>query len=309
MTTGYFPGCSLTGTSKEYDISFRALLGALGKELVEIDDWSCCGASSAHVTSHLLATALPARNLALAARQGLDEVVVPCAACYSRLADARHALAADAALRAEVEELVGEPLGGLDVRIKNVVQYLREAAGDRLASLKKTDLKGLKAACYYGCLLLRPHEITRFDDAEDPSSMEALLADAGAGTVAWNFRTECCGAGHSIARRAIVVDLAKKIIDDARGHGADCIAVACPMCHVNLDMRQTVIRKGHPEHRDFPVLYLTQLLGIALGIPADRLGIGLHFVDALPTIAAATRPPAPPPQPPAPEAASPQEGA
>lgn len=277
MRLGYYPGCSLAGTAREFDQSLRAVMRLLDVQLQEIDDWSCCGASSAHAVSHTLAHALPARNLALARQQGLDTVVAPCAACYNRLACTKHALAADPALQARVADAVGGELSQV-ADVINVVELFQRIGAERLTALRTRSMDGVKAACYYGCLLLRPADIVKFDDAECPSSIEALLAAAGVPTVQWNFRTECCGASHSIARTDIVLDLSSRIIADARRHGANVIVVACPMCQSNLDMRQRAMRNGADE--DIPILYLSEIIGLALGIDARALGLDLHFVSA-----------------------------
>jgi heterodisulfide reductase subunit B2 len=277
MKIGYFPGCSLSGTSKEFDISLRQVLAALDIELVEINDWSCCGASSAHITSKLLAVSLPARNLLLAHKQGLAEIMAPCAACYSRLISAQHEIEKDAGLKSKVEKVLEEPLQ-TGLKILNIVELFERIGKEKITQAKKVDLSGLSVAAYYGCLLVRPHEITKFDDVEDPSLMDGLIAATGAKVVQWNFKTECCGGAHSISHKEIVTKLSKKILDDAKTNGANVVAVACPMCHSNLDMRQLEIKK-HSTHENIPILYLTELIGLAMGIEPKKLGINLHFVS------------------------------
>lgn len=278
MNVGYFPGCSLTGTSMEYDASLREVMRELGASLEEIDDWSCCGASSAHASSHLLAMALPARNVVLASKQGLEEVVAPCAACYSRLVTSQHEVAHDAQLKQRVEEVLEEAYTD-GVRVMNIIELFQQFGLDLLKSRVKDDISFLKAACYYGCLLVRPHEVTKFDDPEMPTSMEALVAATGAKSVEWNFKTECCGGSHSITNTEIVTTLCKKIIDDAQKHGANVIVVACPMCHSNLDMRQRTIRAKQPDHRSIPILYITELIGMAFGVDRKKLGLDKHFIE------------------------------
>lgn len=277
MKTGYFPGCSQTGSAKEYDISFRKVFEKLGVEISELEDWNCCGATSAHVTNHKLANALPMRNVVIAAEQGFSDVVAPCAACYSRLLLSQHETIKNPSLKKEVEDILETKITK-QVQIMNLIELFHKAGKDAITDNKKEELKDLKVACYYGCLLVRPADITHFDDAEQPVSMEALVELTGAKAVDWNFKVECCGAGHSITRRDIVVDLSKQILDDAVKHGANVIAVACPMCHTNLDMRQRVIARENPGHKKIPVLYLTELIGLALGMNEKELGIDLHYV-------------------------------
>ena len=275
MRVGYYPGCSLHGTARELDESLRAVAPTLDLELVEVNDWSCCGATSAHATSRLLSVALPARNLALAEEQGHDQLLAPCAACYNRLASARHAVASDAALAGTIDDVLGRPCPSA-IAPRNLVEVLR-ARLDLLRERAVRPLTGLKVACYYGCLLVRPSEVCAFDDPEDPVSMEEVVAATGATPVAWRRRLDCCGGAFSVARTGSVVRLSRAILDDARSAGADAIAVACPMCHSNLDFRQrALVRRGAAE---LPVLYLSELVGLALGLDAGSLGLGRHFVD------------------------------
>ncbi len=278
MKLGYFPGCSQTGTAKEYDISLRKVVEKLGASFDEIQDWTCCGATSAHVTNHLLANSLSMRNIALAEQQGLDDIVAPCAACYNRLVTSQHEIQTHPELKQEVELVLDKKLGK-EIKVMNLIELFMKIGSDKITGNRKKELKNLKVACYYGCLLVRPAAITHFDDAEQPSSMESLVELTGAKPVDWNYKVECCGAAHTLARRDIVLDLSKKILDDAKEHGANVMVVACPMCHSNLDMRQRAMKREYPEHKDFPVLYLTELLGLALGMDEKELGINKHTVE------------------------------
>lgn len=283
MRIGYYPGCSLHATGRELDESLRAVASTLDVELQELDDWSCCGATSAHATNHLLSLALPARNLALAEAQGHDRVLAPCAACYNRLATARHEIAGDAAVAARVAKVLDRPFANR-VTVANLVEVLREL-GPAIKAKTVRSLAGLKVACYYGCLLVRPAEVVGFDDPEQPTSMEEVVRAAGATPVAWHMRLECCGGAFSLARTASVVRLGRAILDDARRAGAEALVVACPMCHSNLDFRQSaMLNRGE---KALPVLYLSELVGLALGLAPDRLGLQRHFVDARPLAARA----------------------
>lgn len=283
MRIGYYPGCSLHATARELDESLRAVASALDLELQELDDWSCCGATSAHATNHLLSLALPARNLALAEAQGHDRVLAPCAACYNRLATARHEIAADAAVAGRVARVLERPFANR-VTVANLVEVLRELAPAIKAKAVRS-LAGLKVACYYGCLLVRPSDVVGFDDPEQPSSMEDVVRASGATPVAWQMRLECCGGAFSLARTASVVRLGRAILDDARRAGAEALVVACPMCHSNLDFRQNaMLERGE---KPLPVLYLSELVGLALGLAPDTLGLQRHFVDVRPLAARA----------------------
>jgi heterodisulfide reductase subunit B len=273
MKYSFFPGCSLDSTAKDFHMSTMAVAEALGIQLEEIPDWSCCGSSPAHSTDATLAAALPARNLVAAKRQGHD-VVVCCAACYSRLASANLALAEDENLRLEVAKTIGEVYGGT-IRVRHFLQVIREDVGlGEIKDMVVKSLDGLKIACYYGCLLTRPKELSILDDPEDPQLMEELLAVAGAEPVEWPFKTECCGASFSITRTDTVMSLSGKILKMAKESGADCLVVACPLCQNNLDVRQADIEKAIGEEIGLPVFYFTQLLGRALGLSDSALGIG-----------------------------------
>ncbi len=278
MNYGYYPGCSLSGTAKEFDISLRKVLKNLSVELTEIQGWACCGASSAHATSHILSIALPVHSLLKAKEQGLKEVVTPCAACYSRLVGAQHDMK-DASVRAKVETVVEKPYSN-GLQVLNLIQFFNLLGMDTIKAKVTQKLAHIKAACYYGCLLVRPHDVTGFDDEEQPVGMEKIVEAVGGKTVEWNFKTECCGASHSITHTDIVEHLSKRIIDDAIAHGANVIIVACPMCHSNLDMRQLNIKKSFPGHKTIPVLYLSELVGLAMGMSPKELGIDLHFIPS-----------------------------
>ena len=273
---GFYPGCSLKGSSREYAESTLALAEALGIPLTEIDDWNCCGASSAHAVSKSLSLALPARILALAAEQGFEEIVVPCAACYNRLSLTAHELSRDPQAKQAVENALDMPLDR-PVRILNVLQWLEKYAPGRIAEKRVRALEK-RVACYYGCLLVRPASVLGFDRVEDPQTMDALLREAGAKPLVWAFKTECCGGGMTIPDTDTVAALSGDVLQDAVSRGAEAIVVACPMCHANLDMRRTAINRRLEKPVDIPVLYITQALGLALGLSAGQLGLERHFV-------------------------------
>jgi heterodisulfide reductase subunit B len=283
MNLGFYPGCSLSGTAKEFNSSLKEVFSALDISLEELNDWSCCGATSAHVTSHLLSVALPARNLMLAKQQGFEDLLAPCAACYSRLVSSQQELRLDEKMRMDVEELLEEKVQS-NLHILNLIQIFQKIGLDKLKEKKQIDISKIKAACYYGCLLVRPVEVALPDDMESPDSMETIVKAVGGKTVEWNFKTECCGAAHSITHTDIVEKLCKGIIDNAEKHEADVIIVACPMCHSNLDMRQLNIIQHFSGHKPIPILYLSQLIGLALGIDEKKLGLDVHYINTKPLI-------------------------
>jgi heterodisulfide reductase subunit B len=275
MKIGFYPGCSLTGSSREYNESVVAIAKVLDIELTEINDWNCCGATAAHSMNEELSMSLPARIMAMAEAQGLTEVVVPCAACYNRLKVTQHDLE-DETKRKRVSEILQLPYQG-SIKIINVLQMLEKYGAENIKA-KVTQPFAHKVACYYGCLLVRPHSILQFDRVEDPRSMDELIKVVGGTTIDWAFKTECCGGGFSVSRTDLVAKLSGNILVDAADRGAEALIVACPMCQSNLDMRRGAINKVIERPSDIPVIYITQAIGLALGIDAKELGLKRHFV-------------------------------
>jgi heterodisulfide reductase subunit B len=274
---GYYPGCALHGSSNDYEASVRACMKKLQVELKELDDWICCGATAAHNINKKLAVALPARNLAIAERDGLNEVLAPCPMCSMELIHVRNQLRESETLRKEMSGIVESPINGT-TEVFNLIQVFQQIGLERLVSAVTKKLDDYKPACYYGCLLTRPAQDLQFDDCEQPSSMENLLQSLGAQPVDWNYKTECCGAGLTLADDSVIIDLSGKILCNAKKHGANCMVVACPMCHVNLDMKQSAIEKKLGESLKLPVYYLSDLVGIALGISEQELRVDKLFV-------------------------------
>jgi len=276
LKVSYYPGCSLHGTAKEYDQSVRAVSRALGIELKEVDDWSCCGATSAHSTNFKLSVALPARNLVAAEKDAMD-VMVPCAACFNRFKTAEHHLKADPALKREIEEIVGGRYQG-GIAIRNPIDIIAKEIGlDALEGMVKKKLAGLKPVSYYGCLLLRPPEVCNFDDYENPVLLDRILGALGADARLWSYKTDCCGGSLTISRTDIVGKMVNKLMTMAREAGANCVVTACPVCMANLDMRAG-------EHVRLPVFYFTELIALALGLQGPESWFKLHNVDPRPLL-------------------------
>ena len=264
----YYPGCSLTSTAKEYDESSRAVCEALGITLREPKGWVCCGGSVAHRVDPQRAFDLPMENLSLVARSGFSEVTMPCAGCFSRH---RFAQAAERESGAAADRSA--------VRVSTLLETILERAGTPgVAARVRRPLRGLRVVCYYGCVLTRPPEVTGAGRPEDPTEMDRLMTALGAQVVDWSYKTSCCGAVHSLVRKEIVLTLGRNLIDHARAAGADAIAVACPLCHANLDARQAQMEIDRP----MPVLYFTQLMAVAMGLPTAALADNL--VDARPML-------------------------
>ncbi len=278
MRYAYYPGCTLHSSAKEYRLSTEAIAERLGIELAEIPDWNCCGASSAHALNHDLSLALPARNLALAEGMGLD-VVAPCAACFNRLAYAQHAVVTDEATAARIGQIAGRPVTG-ESRVRSLLDVVVSDVGaEALAEAAGSKLEGLKVAAYYGCLLVRPPKVVDFDDPEQPTSLDSVIEAVGAEAVDWSHKTECCGAGLAVGRTDIVVRLVGEILAAAKEAGADLVITACPMCQANLDTRQRAAESASSETFNLPILYFTQLIGLAMGVDPRRLSLQSHTVD------------------------------
>ncbi len=270
MSYAFFPGCSMDGTAHDYQKSSLAVCKVLGLALPEIPGWICCGSTSAHQTDPLLALALPAKSLIAAEGK---PVAVGCAACYSRLKTANYEIASDTQKRKAVADVLGKDYDG-KVEILHLLEILnRDVGTKKIAAAVKKPLTGLKLVPYYGCLLSRPPEVTRFDDPENPTLMDQVLEAAGATILPWPHKTECCGAGYSITDVDIVKRLTREILAMAKAAGADAIATACPLCQLNLDLRQKDTEKASGERFGLPVFYFTQLLGLAFGLSRKQLGL------------------------------------
>lgn len=282
MRIGYFPGCSLLGTAQEYNESLHAVAKSFDIELKEIKDWNCCGATAAHNLNRNLAVALPARILALAEKQEFDEILAPCAACYNRLLSAWYEMEHEPELREKISKIVELPIAGTSKPL-SVLEFLGKYVMPEMKNKQITPFEK-KVACYYGCLLVRPSKLIEIERFEDPLVMEKIMETSGATPVKWAFKTECCGASLSIARTDIVAKLSGKIVDDATSRGAEAIVVACPMCQSNLDMRRPQIDEYLKRRSEIPVLYITQVIGLSLGLSYESLGFKRHFVPVDPVL-------------------------
>jgi heterodisulfide reductase subunit B len=278
LSYSYYPGCSLHASASEYDLSTKEVFAALGIGLEEIPDWICCGATPAHNVDELLSLSLSAKNLELA-EQVPGDMAVACASCFSRLKFAQHILGGNEKKRKLVEKAIDAPVH-LERKVKHLLEILvRDYGLERLTADVKKPLSGMKVACYYGCLLTRPTDVPNLDCTEAPTIMEAVMKAVGADTLSWTHRLECCGANFTLSRPAVVQQLSNDVLESAKAAGADCIVVACPLCHGNLDIRQKEIEGMYEASYGLPIFYLTQLVGIALGIPVERLGLDALIVN------------------------------
>jgi heterodisulfide reductase subunit B len=280
MKIAYYPGCSLHSTGIEYDISTRKVCDKLGVELVEIKDWICCGSTPAHQCDELMSVALPVKNLALAAQtDNLKEICAPCASCYSRLKFAQAGMD-DENLRKDVEHVIDGRYPD-DIKVLHILDVVIEKVGiDAVKEKIVRSLKGIKVACYYGCLMTRPPKVTGKAAFENPTDMESIMEALGAEAVDWNMKTFCCGASFALTNTDVVLELTRKILYDADSVGADAVAVGCPLCHANLDGRQKQINEKFDTNFQIPIFYFTELMGLAFGIEPKDLGIGKHLTEA-----------------------------
>jgi len=267
----YYPGCSLHSVSSEFDISTRAVFTKLGTELVEPRGWTCCGSTPAHTTDHLLAMRLSLNNLALIEREGFSQVVAPCASCFSRFKSALWDMRQEPEVKERLDQERGYNFRG-SVEVKHILQLLGERQ-DEISRRVKVPLEGLKVVSYYGCLLTRPPQVTEAQEPEYPMVMDHLVKTLGATSLDWSYKTDCCGATLSLSKVELALELSAKILRDAKAVGADLVAVACPLCHTNLDFRQGQMGLEF----QMPILYITQLVGVSMGV--KRLGLEKHLVD------------------------------
>ena len=234
---GYYPGCSLHSTAAEFNTSTQEVCESLGLKLIEPKGWLCCGSSAAHRSDPREATRLPLENLALMEQSGFREVAMPCAACFNRHKAALHEIREHPEEKADLEKEIGYTYQDT-VTVNTIIQALLTHVGaEQIAQKVQKPLKDLNVVCYYGCLLTRSPKVTDALHHENPTDMDELVAALGATVHDWSYKTCCCGAAHSLTRPDIVLKLSSDLIQYAREAGADAIAVACPLCHTNLDAR------------------------------------------------------------------------
>lgn len=273
----YYPGCSLEGTASAYDVATRSFLTAMGMEYTEIEDWTCCGATAAETVSPLLSLSLAARNLALAEKcNSKKELLVPCSACYLNLKKTREKIRTSPQILADINHVLAPE--HLRCRGKTEVRHLLDVLKNQMdlkqfKGLVSRPLQELVVAPYYGCQCLRPFSV--FDDPEKPVSMEPLIMGAGAHIHNWTMGAKCCGASHMSTKMEVGMALSGAILSAARG--ADVIVTVCPMCQMNLEAYQKQISRRRGRDLSIAILYLPQLLGLAIGLNREALGLHLNL--------------------------------
>jgi heterodisulfide reductase subunit B len=274
----YYPGCSLEKTQRGYDESVRALFKALDQELVEIDDWNCCGATMYMSVKETVSLAVSARNLALAENMGVD-ILAPCSSCFTTLSKTNRILNELPDMHRDVNAALAE--GGLSyggkVRVRHPLDILMNDIGlETLRRKFQKDLDGLKIAPYYGCQIVRPDK--SFDDRENPILMDRLFRACGGEVVYFPMKLRCCGGMLMTTFEETALKLNKELLECALDNRADVIVTTCPLCHFNLEAYQKRINKYFETTYNVPIMYFTQLLGVALGLPAKSLGLDSSFI-------------------------------
>jgi heterodisulfide reductase subunit B len=264
-----------------YDVQSKVVFKHQGIDLKEIEDWNCCGATSASKTDEFLAVALPARNLGIADAGGLSEMLIPCSSCLSRTLVAQKTLADNPALKEKINAELNKKVQG-KTRIVSILEMLvPKAESGEIGKKIKVKLEGLKPACYYGCLLTRfPCDIAVPDNVENPQGMETVCRAVGAEPVEWGYKTDCCGASASVNDTDVALHLMSKIAKDAVARGANCFVTTCPMCQLNMDAYQDRVAEKYGVQKRLPVYFITELLGVAMGMSPSKLQIDRHFVEA-----------------------------
>jgi heterodisulfide reductase subunit B len=276
----YYPGCSLDSTATEFNHSAQAVCTALGIRLVEPDGWVCCGSTAAHRSDPETALRLPMENLVLIEQSGFREVTMPCASCFNRHKVALHEIRANPEKRKAIDRALDYTYQDTVKVTSLTLTILQHIGVEQLAKSVTNPLSGLKAVCYYGCLMTRPPEVTEATHPENPTDMDEILSALGIEVLDWSYKTICCGAAHSLTRPDVVHRLSGDLIRHAHEAGADLIAVACPLCHLNLDSRQFQMGLDF----SMPILYFTQLMALALGLPAKAAALHKNMVDPRPLL-------------------------
>jgi len=282
----FFPGCSLEGVGKPYLDSLEAIREPLGLTFEELEDWNCCGATEYPAMHRLGSLALQGRNLAIAENQAKDTRVItsPCSACYLNLSKTDHAMREDPGLAEKVNQALDAggfhyTPGALDVRhILDII--LNDVGLDEIKSKVVKPLAGLKVAAYYGCVVVRPDYDKRFNNPEYPTVLEDLIEALGAEAVDFPMSTHCCSGHMPSVTKSVAYEMIRDLIDGAKGHHADLMITICPMCQMNVDAYQADVNRFFKTNYQMPILYFTQLIGLAFGISPQNLGIGKEAVSA-----------------------------
>jgi len=278
MEIPYYPGCSLESTAKEYQMSTKAVCKELGIELVELEDWNCCGALEVSSLNSTLSLVLPARNLKLASAQS-DKLAVTCNACLNNLVKAQHQIAENEELKQKVNKILDYQFR--EIQIKHILDlFMTDVGLQKIEETVKKPLKGLKTVAYYGCLMVRPSKILRSDDPDDPKHIDEIVSALDGDPLEFTGKTKCCGGGVLMTYRQTATRLTEQILTEAAQRGAQAILVTCPLCHMTLESLSGKVKAA----KNIPVLYFTQLMGLSFGIEPNKLGLNRNMVSPAPVI-------------------------
>jgi len=284
----YYPGCSLESMAASYNISTLEVAREVGLDLKEIKNWNCCGATAYFPVDELLANTLVARNLALAEKEGASDFVAPCSACYKNAYFTNAYLKRDPDLAEHINYALEADNLHVEgtLKVRHLIEVIMEDVGlDEIRKKIVHPLRDLHVAPYYGCQLLRPRK--DHENVENPQFFEDLLSALEADPVEYPSKARCCGGSLIITNRKAALDMVRKLLEDAMNHKADVIATTCPMCNVNLEVYQAQVNQEFGTHFSIPVMYFTQLMGIALGLKPASLGIGKEMISSAPLLALA----------------------
>lgn len=293
MKYGYYPGCSMERNARAYHTSLMSIAEPLGLELVEVEDWNCCGATEYFSINDIPAYALVGRNLAIASQQnGFEKLVAPCSACFLNLKKTDHNMGEYEEINHKVNTAL--KAGGLQyqpgsVSIHHILEIIVQDVGlEAIKEKVQKPLYELKVAPYYGCLIPRPSAMDSFDDPEQPTSMDTLLTALGATVVYFPLKAQCCGGHMTQISEQTALELIRRLLKNADDNGADLISTVCPMCQLNLDAYQNAVNAHYGTKYNIPIIYFTQLIGLAFGIPEKELGFGKEIISAQPALAKIT---------------------
>ncbi len=285
MRVSYFPGCTLNTTGKGFDNAVRASMAAVGLELVELPNWNCCGATYPLIVDNMLELAAPAHVLVAARDAGLNGVVTTaCTTCYNVLKRTNGFIRQHPEERERLEAFIEAEYAG-EAEVRDILHLLRDEVGFEAVREKvQRPLAGLKVACYYGCMVLRPPAEVAYDNPENPRSLDDLLAALGATPVEYPHKNECCGAYLAVKAPDVTREMVYTVLSSAQKAGAEAMVTNCPLCQFNLDKQQAEMQKLHASYRPIPVFYFSQLMGLALGLDGEGYGWERHYISPDPVL-------------------------
>lgn len=277
MKLGYYPGCTLYSTAKEYNLSTISVFKSLGIELAEISDWNCCGAIEAASLNYLLSIALPARNLTIASRE-YQTLIMPCSACLANHTKAFKELKGDPVLQERIKKIINAEIK--DIELKHPLDVLvNDIDMEKIKEKIKKPLNGLKVVSYYGCVLVRPSRVMQFDNPENPQYLDKIITALGAESLPYDFKTKCCGGALMLTNEDLTLQMSKNILVSAKEIGAQCIVLLCPMCHLTLESLSFKLELKLKLNLEMPILYFTQLIGLGFGINPKLLGLNKNLIS------------------------------